>query len=61
MGDGADSATVGTVTEVGAAYITVEQAFFVTTDYYAPTSAISSVVDRTVHLSVATDEVVHQG
>ena len=58
---GADGDKVGTVTAVGPAYLTVEQGFFVTTDYYAPTSAISSVVDRTVHLSVATDEVVHQG
>src|SRR5215213_10295770 len=42
---GADGAKVGTVTAVGAAYLTVEQGFFVTTDYYAPTSAIAAVGD----------------
>ena len=58
---GADGDKVGTVTEVGPAYITVEQGFFVTTDYYAPTSAIAAVGDRAIHLTVPRDEVVTQG
>ena len=58
---GADGDKVGKVTEVGAAYITVEQGFFVTTDYYAPTSAIAAVGDREIHLTVPRDEVVTPG
>jgi len=58
---GADGDKVGKVTEVGPAYITVEQGFFVTTDYYAPTSAIAAVGDRAIHLTVPLDEVVTQG
>src|SRR5215207_3878349 len=58
---GADGDKVGKVTEVGPAYIMVEQGFFVTTDYYAPTSAIAAVGDREIHLTVPLDEVVHQG
>ncbi len=58
---GADGDKVGKVTEVGPAYITVEKGFFVTTDYYAPTSAIAAVGDREIHLTVPIDEVVSQG
>src|SRR5215204_5818119 len=55
---GADGAKVGTVTRVGAAYLTVERGFFVTTDYDIPTGAIAAVGDRAVHLAVPRDEVV---
>ena len=58
---GADGDKVGKVTAVGAAYITIEQGFFVTTDYYAPTSAIAAVGDRTIHLTVPRYELATQG
>ncbi len=48
---------VGTVTEVGATYLTVERHCVVTTVSY---SAIASVGRRAVHLNIAMDEVVHQ-
>ena len=58
---GADGDKVGRVTAVSPAYLTVEQGFFVTTDYYAPTSAIAAVGAREIHLTVPLDEVITQG
>jgi len=57
---GADGDKVGKVIEVGSTYITVEKGFFFPTDYYIPTSAVASVGDDDVYLTVTKDEALNQ-
>ena len=56
-----DGHLVGTVTEVGPTYLTVEWRYHVTAVYYIPTRAIAEVGTREVHLSIPMAEVVNEG
>jgi len=58
---GSDSDKVGKIVEVSPTYIVVEKGFFFPSDHYIPTSAISSVGDDEVFLSVTKDEALNQG
>lgn len=65
---GADGNKVGTIVSTQTDYIVVEQEVFAssdysfpTTDYYIPISAIVSLDDGKVYLTVATDQVLNQG
>ena len=58
---GTDGDKVGKIVEVSPTYIVVEKGFFFPSDHYIPTSAISSVGDDEVFLSVTKDEALNQG
>ncbi len=58
---GSDGDKVGKIVEVSPTYIVVEKGFFFPSDHYIPTSAISSVGDDEVFLSVTKDEALNQG
>jgi uncharacterized protein (TIGR02271 family) len=58
---GSDGDKVGTVAEVQPTYIVVEKGFFFPTDYYIPMSAIASVANGQVVLTVAKDAALHSG
>jgi uncharacterized protein (TIGR02271 family) len=57
---GVDDEKVGDVADVQGDYIVVSKGFFFPTDYYIPTSAITSVTDK-VYLNVTKDEALNQG
>jgi uncharacterized protein (TIGR02271 family) len=57
---GADGDKVGSVASVEGDYVVVSKGFFFPTDYYIPTSAISSVDDK-AYLNVTKDEALNQG
>lgn len=57
---GADNDKVGDVADIQGDYIVVSKGFFFPTDYYIPTSAITSVSDK-VYLNVTKDEALNQG
>ena len=57
---GVDNEKVGDVADVQGDYIVVSKGFFFPTDYYIPTSAITSVTDK-VYLNVTKDEALNQG
>ncbi len=58
---GSDGDKVGKIVEVSPNYVVVEKGFFFPSDHYVPTSAISSVGDDEVYLSVTKDEALSQG
>ena len=58
---GSDGEKVGTVAGFDGQYMVVEKGFFFPSDHYIPTSAISSVGDDEVYLSVTKDEALSQG
>jgi uncharacterized protein (TIGR02271 family) len=58
---GSDGDKVGKIVEVSSNYVVVEKGFFFPSDHYIPTSAISSVGDDEVFLSVTKDEALSQG
>lgn len=58
---GADGDKVGKVVAVDPSYIVVEKGFFFPTDYYIPTSAINTIDDDNVYLTVSKDEALNQG
>jgi uncharacterized protein (TIGR02271 family) len=58
---GSDGDKVGKIVEVSPNYVVVEKGFFFPSDHYIPTSAISSVGDDEVFLSVTKDEALNQG
>ena len=58
---GADGDKVGSVIAVQPGYVVVEKGFFFPTDYYIPTSAISSMDDGKVYLNVTKDQARNQG
>jgi uncharacterized protein (TIGR02271 family) len=58
---GSDGDKVGKIVEVSPDYVVVEKGFFFPSDHYIPTSAISSVGDDEVFLSVTKDEALSQG
>ncbi|HEV2108860.1 MAG TPA: DUF2171 domain-containing protein, partial [Thermomicrobiales bacterium] len=58
---GVDGEKVGEVVAVHPNYIVVEKGFFFPTDYYIPTSAISTYDGDKVYLTVSKDEALNQG
>lgn len=58
---GTDGEKVGTVAGMRGDYVVVSKGFFFPTDYYIPTSAISTVSDGNAYLSVTRDEALDQG
>ena len=58
---GADGDKVGKVVAANESYVVVEKGFFFPTDYYIPTSAITSFDGDKVYLSVTKDEALNQG
>jgi uncharacterized protein (TIGR02271 family) len=58
---GADGAKVGSVSAVEGDYLVVSKGFFFPTDYYIPTSAINTVDEDGVYLTVSKDEALNQG
>jgi len=58
---GSDGDKVGSVVAVQPNYIVVEKGFFFPTDYYIPTSAVSSYDDGKVYLNVTKDQALNQG
>jgi len=58
---GSDGDKVGKIVEVSPNYVVVEKGFFFPSDHYIPTSAISSVGDDEVYLSVTKDDALSQG
>jgi len=58
---GSDGDKVGTIAAVYPGYIVVEKGFFFPTDYYIPRSAIGSVDNDQVYLTVTKDATLHSG
>ena len=58
---GSDGEKVGSVVSVQPNYVVVEKGFFFPTDYYIPASAITSVDDNKVYLTVTKDAALNQG
>jgi uncharacterized protein (TIGR02271 family) len=58
---GADGDKIGKIVGVSPNYVVVEKGFFFPSDHYIPTSAISSVGDDEVYLSVTKDQALNQG
>jgi uncharacterized protein (TIGR02271 family) len=58
---GSDGDKVGKIVEVSSNYVVVEKGFFFPSDHYIPTSAISSVGDDEVFLSVTKDDALNKG
>lgn len=58
---GADGEKVGQVIAVYADFVVVEKGFFFPTDYYVPTTAVSTYDGDEVILNVTKDEALHQG
>ena len=58
---GSDDEKVGSVVSVQPNYVVVEKGFFFPTDYYIPATAITTVNDGKVYLSVSKDEALNQG
>ena len=58
---GADEGKLGKVSTVQPNYVVVEKGFFFPTDYYIPTSAISSYDDGKVYLNVTKDQALNEG
>jgi len=58
---GADEGKLGKISTVQPNYVVVEKGFFFPTDYYIPTSAISSYDDGKVYLNVTKDQALNEG
>ncbi len=58
---GSDGDKVGSVVAVQSNSLVIEKGFFIPTDYYIPTSAISSYDDGKVYLNVTKEEALNQG
>ncbi len=58
---GSDGEKVGNVAEVGSNYLLVQKGWFFTRDLYIPTSAVASVRQDEVRLSLASGEIEQQG
>lgn len=58
---GSDGDKVGSVVAVQSNYVVVEKGFFFPTDYYIPTSAITSYDDGKIYLSVTKDQALNEG
>jgi len=57
----ADDEKLGRVVGLEGNYVVVEKGFFFPTDYYIPTSAVSSANDETIVLSVGKDQALTSG
>src|SRR5687768_14887611 len=57
----ADDEKLGKVVGLEGDFIIVEKGFFFPTDYYIPTSAVSSANNETVYLSVGKDQALTSG
>jgi len=57
----ADDAKLGKVVAIGADYIVVEKGMLFPTDYYIPAGAVTNYDGEKAYLSLAKDEVLHQG
>jgi hypothetical protein len=57
----ADDEKLGNAVSTNADFLVVEKGFVFPTDYYIPTTAITSFDGDKVHLSMTKDEVLHQG
>jgi uncharacterized protein (TIGR02271 family) len=58
---GSDGDKVGSVVAVQPNYVVVEKGFFFPTDYYIPTSAITSYDDGKIYLNVTKDQALSEG
>jgi uncharacterized protein (TIGR02271 family) len=58
---GSDDEKVGTVAGMRGDHVVVSEGFFFPTDYYIPTSAITSTSEDNVYLSVTRDAALNQG
>jgi len=58
---GSDGEKVGSVVAVQPGYLVVEKGFFFPTDYYIPRSALASVDDGKLFLTVSKDDALNQG
>jgi uncharacterized protein (TIGR02271 family) len=58
---GADGEKVGSVSGVEGDYVVVSKGFFFPTDYYIPTSAITTADAESVYLNVTKDDALNQG
>lgn len=58
---GSDDEKVGSVADVQGDYVVVSKGFFFPTDYYVPLSAINTVSEDRVYLSVTKDNALNQG
>jgi uncharacterized protein (TIGR02271 family) len=56
-----DDEKLGKVVALEGQYLVVEKGFFFPTDYYVPTSAVASVDEDTVYLSVGKDQALNSG
>src|SRR5829696_4343662 len=58
---GSDGDKVGKIFGSDGKYIVVEKGFFFPSDHYIPTSAVASVGEDEVYLSVTKEEAINQG
>ncbi len=58
---GSDGEKLGSIDRMEGDYLVASQGFFFPTDYYIPTSAISTVDGDQVHLNVTKDAALNQG
>jgi len=58
---GSDGEKVGDIADMRGDYVVVSKGFFFPTDYFIPTTAIDSVVDGKVYLTVTKDQALSQG
>jgi hypothetical protein len=58
---GTDREKVGTIAGMRGDHVVVSEGFFFPTDYYIPTSAITTVSGGNVYLSVTRDQALEQG
>ena len=56
-----DGDKVGKVFSIYPNYIVIEKGFFFPTDYYIPTSAVSTYAENKIYLTVSKDEALNQG
>ncbi len=58
---GGDGGKVGKIVAVRPNFLVVEKGFFFPTDYYVPTSAVSTYESNKIYLTVTKDEALNQG
>lgn len=58
---GSDNEKLGEVQDALGEYFVVKQGWFLPTEYYVPSSAITNVDDRAVYLNVTKEEALNQG
>jgi hypothetical protein len=58
---GSDGDKIGSIAEVQPTYLVIEKGFFFPTDYYIPVSAINTVTNEGVYLTVSKDVALNSG